>query len=153
MAFKYKFKTTPAQIKKVHAEYLARTQVAIINRLKFIGESFVVMARNKTNKEGGFNDVTGNLRSSIGYIIVDHGHIVEENFEGRSQEGKNEGKKFTRKIALEFKNGYSLIVVAGMNYAAAVENLHHKDVLTGSSLIAEAMLKDAFAKLKKKSGF
>lgn len=40
-----------------------------------------------------------------------------------------------------------------MNYAAAVEKLHHKDVITGSSLIAESMLKEAFTKLKKKSSF
>lgn len=148
--FKYKFKTGNAQIDKVHSEYLARVSDAIVNRLSYVGERFVKNARSKTSKEGGFNDITGNLRSSIGYVIIDNGVIVEENFEARTPEGANEGKKLTQKIAAEFQSGFALVVVAGMNYAAAVENLNHKDVITGSSLIAEKELKEGFAKLEKK---
>lgn len=123
-----------------------------MNRLMYIGERFVKNARSKTGKQGGFNDVTGNLRSSIGYMILYNGTVLEENFvlAKKGNQGLKEGKSLTSKIAAEFHTGFSLIVVAGMNYAAAVENLHHKDVITGSSHIAEKELKEGFSKLKKK---
>ncbi len=127
---------------------------AILNRLESIGFEFVKLAREKTAAEGGFNDVTGNLRSSIGFAIVDHGTIKNENYETSKRgkdgsKGVDEAKSFIRTLTGEFTSGYALIVVAGMGYAASVES-RGKDVITGSSLIAEDLLKQAIAKLKSK---
>jgi len=148
MAFKYKFKTSQSQIKQVHAKYMGHVRDAIISRLEYVGWEFVKMAR----EGGGYNDVTGNLRSSIGFVVVDRGRIVNENFDnkGKGFVGVKKAKKLTKELASKYSNGYTLIVVAGMEYAAAVEN-KGKDVITGSSLIAETMLNQAMAKLKKKS--
>lgn len=64
---------------------MVRVEMAIINRLTFIDE-FVVMARNKTSSQGGFRDVTGNLRSSISYVILNYERVINETFEGRMKE-------------------------------------------------------------------
>lgn len=127
---------------------------AIINRLELVGMEFVKMAREKTALEGGFNDVTGNLRSSIGFAIVDHGEIISENYEAskkglKKTQGIQEAKNFVRTLNSKFASGYALIVVAGMEYAASVES-RGKDVITGSSLIAEDLLKKAIDRLKSK---
>lgn len=127
---------------------------AVLNRFELVGFEFVKMAREKTAAQGGFNDVTGNLRSSIGFAVVDHGNIVNENYEPskggqKRTEGIQEAKNFIRTLTSDFESGYALIVVAGMGYAAAVES-KGKDVITGSSLEAEAILKAAIKRLKSK---
>lgn len=131
----------------------ANIKRAILSRLQFVGEDFVKNAREKTREQGGFGDVTGNLRSSIGYIVMDHGKIVSQGFQSFSggSQGMAKAKQLTQRLSSQFPDGYALIVVAGMEYAASVENLYHKDVITGSSLIAEAKLKQALARIKEKS--
>ncbi len=127
---------------------------AIISRLEYVGWGFVKMAREKTAASGGFNDVTGNLRSSIGFTVLHNGQTKLENFEASKSgtdkvKGMNEAKKYIRELKANFTEGYVLIVVAGMGYAAAVES-RGKDVITGSSLVAERMLKQALKRLKEK---
>lgn len=126
-----------------------RFRKAVLNRLELVGWEFVRMARQKTASGGGFNDVTGNLRSSIGFAIVDHGSVQKENYEGKGDLGKKEAKKYIRELKDDFDDGYALIVVAGMGYAAAVES-KGKDVITGSSLEAESLLKQSIENLKRK---
>lgn len=142
--------------KKLNAELqkkVQRIQRAIISRLQFVGETFVNNARNKNRDDGGFGDITGNLRSSIGYMVMFKGKPVFwsafDVVEGGA-DGAAKGKRYIKKIANKYKdNGFVLIVVAGMDYAAAVES-KSKDVITGSGLIAEAELKIAFETLKRK---
>ena len=45
----------------------------------------------------------------------------------------------TEKIKADYPQGLALIVCAGMNYAAYVENIHHRDVLTSAELVAESL--------------
>lgn len=153
MGFKPLF--TKADIRKEMDRKLQAIEKAIISRLEFVGLEFVKMAREKTAKGGGFNDITGNLRSSIGFTVLKNGKTIVENFENShggfdKATGLREGRKYIRELKNDFGNGYALIVVAGMDYAASVENLHHKDVITGSSLRAETMLKQAMSNLRDK---
>lgn len=120
---------------------------AIINRLKFVGEKFVINARDS----GTYTDRTGNLRSSIGYIIVKDGKVLENSFPGSIEKGKKTGLGIALDAADKFPTGIVLIVVAGMDYAAAVES-YHKDVLTASSITAEDDLIKSFKELKTKLG-
>lgn len=53
--------------------YVDRAEERIYRLLQRAGEEFVKIAR----KEGKYQDWTGNLRSSIGYVIVKNGHIVD----------------------------------------------------------------------------
>lgn len=125
---------------------------AVLNRLEMVGWEFVRSARLKNASQGGFNDVTGNLRSSIFFAVVDHGRIAKENYEASrkgtdKQTGISEAKDLAKTLKSDYMEGYALIVGAGMGYAAAVES-RGKDVITGSSLEAEEMLKAAIERLK-----
>jgi len=107
----------------------------IVWTLAMIGEKFVNDARNTRT----YKDQTGNLRSSIGYIIARDGNIIQENIEGKA-EGRTQAKKIANEVLRENKKGFVLIVVAGMEYAAAVESKGY-DVITGSVPAAKALLK------------
>jgi len=137
---------TAESVKKDLAERMKRLERSILLRLQYIGETFINNAREK----GAYNDVTGNLRSSIGYVVLKNGKVVygsrfEVLKDGTS--GSDKGKIYLKEIALKFNTGYVLIVVAGMDYAAAVES-KGKDVLTASSIIAKADLRKAFKQFK-----
>jgi len=107
----------------------------IIWTLAMVGENFVNDARNIRT----YQDQTGNLRSSIGYIIARDGNIIQENIEGKA-EGRSQAKKIAEEVLRENKKGFVLIVIAGMEYAAAVESKGY-DVITGSVPAAKALLK------------
>lgn len=112
---------------------------ATIENLKYLGEQVVKHARDYPgSKDGGFDDQTGNLRSSIGYVVVANGKIVRRNFEqvGEDSTGKLTGLRFARSIAEKYTKGYVVIVVAGMNYAAAVE-AKGRNVLQASKQLCE----------------
>ena len=64
-----------------------------------------------------------------------NGQIIEQNFIGKT-EGKNQGQKTAEEVALQYPEGYVLIGVAGMKYAAYVEAKNF-DVITGSAPEAE----------------
>lgn len=120
----------------------------VLNELRFVGFEFVRNARTNAN----FTDQTGNLRSSIGFIIFKNGRPVEDNFEESGNgtdrsSGKSRGYEYGIN---NFKSteGYVLLVVAGMQYAAAVESKGF-DVLTTSSFLAEASLKTSLERIKK----
>lgn len=129
---------------------LEKLENAILFRLQLIGERFVTNARTNAN----FTDRTGNLRSSIGYVILKDGEPVFENFKNANtgpdgKTGVGKSKEITAKIGEDFPKGFALIVVAGMEYAAAVESKNY-DVITSSSFIAEDELKKAIEGLNKK---
>ena len=107
----------------------------IILTLAMVGESFVNDARNTQT----YQDQTGNLRSSIGYIIAKNGEIIQENVQG-TPEGQAQARKIVSEVLRENTKGFILIGVAGMEYAAAVESKGY-DVITGSIPAAKALLK------------
>ena len=99
------------------------------------GDMFVKYAR----ESGLYNDITGNLRSSIGYVIARDGDIEISNFEKQNvgSEGDKGVQKATR-LAMDLVTthnvGLTLIGVAGMEYAIYVEAMESKDVTTGASI-------------------
>jgi hypothetical protein len=148
MGLKPKFNND--QVKALMRIKLKQVETIILNRLILIGETFVKNAR----ENGSYNDITGNLRSSIGYIILKDGSKVKDNF-AQSAKGsdKSTGVKKAKQLLAELKVNYSvgyvLVVVAGMQYAAAVES-KGKDVLTASSIIAKNDLKAAIDSIRDK---
>jgi hypothetical protein len=85
-----------------------------------------------------YKDQTGNLRSSIGYVIMQDGKEIVNNFEvmpgpvGSGTEGANIGLQIAGEAARSFPASLVAVVVAGMYYAVYVE-AKGLDVLTGSS--------------------
>ncbi|MFY9159681.1 hypothetical protein [Aquirufa ecclesiirivi] len=117
----------------------------IISHLILLGEKSVNLAKNLNT----YKDRTGNLRASIGYIVIARGKIVHTfNFKGKGQEGQSIGEAYIRKISGGYTNGYALIVVAGMQYAAAVEAKGY-DVLTSAEIFAEKELPKLMIEIKK----
>lgn len=100
-------------------------------------------------------DWTANLRSSIGYVVLDDGQVIaESDFSPLSGErgtsgvtGAKEGKEFIEKLARENGNGLVLIIVAGMPYAAYVEAKGY-DVLGSAEDEAERIVKRLLSKIK-----
>ena len=113
------------------------------------GEYFVQIAR----KSGKYVDRTGNLRSSIGYVIVSDGDIVEEDFQvsvkvGSDKEtGKREAEKLATQVAEIYNEGLVLIGVVGMEYAVYVEAIEGKEVISGAYIQTEQFLREAINKV------
>lgn len=120
---------------------------ALLLRIQRVAESFVTNARNQAD----FTDRTGNLRSSIGYIILKNGVNIMENFEQRKDgpDGVQEAKKVADDLKKKYPRGYVLIGVAGMEYAAAVESRGY-DVITSSATTAANSLKTSLQQLANK---
>jgi hypothetical protein len=141
-------KFTNADIHKKILTDISRIREASLSRMQRVGESFITDARNN----GKYTDRTGNLRSSVGYIILENG---VQYFSGgfiqvkQGFEGIKKGKSFIDSLASKYPRGIVLVCVAGMSYAAAVE-AKGKDVITGSSQIAKAELKRAFERIAAK---
>lgn len=100
-----------------------------------IGEECINYAR----LNGGYIDQTGNLRSSVGYAVIDNGKVVSSKGFVKVKtgtEGVISGKQFLDDIIAKHGGGVCLIVVAGMNYAAYVEAKSY-DVISGAELQSE----------------
>lgn len=134
---------TSENIEKWFDHFEDRAEERIFKLLSAAGEKFVEIAR----KKGSYRDQTGNLRSSIGYIIAMDGEIVSENFETSEKgtdknKGLSEGRQIAEEISLSYTGGYVLIGVAGMNYASAVE-ARGLDVVTTGNIQCEEYLRKA----------
>ena len=122
---------------------LERRQKAILYNLNYVGEQCINHARSTDS----YKDQTGNLRSSIGYVLVEDGNIIQQSdFKqeppkaekqiGHTYDGGKTGEQFAREIAEEHRAGICLIVVAGMNYASYVAAKGY-DVLDSAETMAE----------------
>lgn len=131
-----------AEIDRIHS--------LVVRMLCFLGEKCVIEARDRSS-EASWIDQSGNLRSSIGYVVIYNGKIVNvSNFTPvkGGADGSKEGKALAEKLAKNYTRGYALIVVAGMNYAAYVEALENKVVLTSAELLAKREMPSMIEKLK-----
>lgn len=138
--------TPVSQIDDFIQKGLEMREKAIIYNLSNVAEQCVNAARDANS----YQDQTGNLRSSIGYILVKNGIIIMSDFKQTKdgKEGIEEGPKFAKSLIKEFPRGIALIVVAGMNYAACVA-ANGYDVLDSAQLIAEKEV----PKMMKQLGF
>lgn len=136
---------TPADIKAMVANKRAKIEKAIIRRLQYLGEKCV----NEARDNGDYSDITGNLRGSIGYVVVANGKIVNKDFQSDGGSAGT-GKALAEKLAAQIETGFALIVVAGMNYALYVEAKYSKNVLNSAEKLAQRELPRLLAELKKK---
>lgn len=115
---------------------LAEVDRQLIESLIRVGEEAVKLAK-MIPPERGFKDRTGNLRSSIGYVVLVDGKPVNVAFATvkGGHAGVNEGQRLALQVGSKTE-GYALVVVAGMNYAVHVES-KGRDVLTSAEKFAE----------------
>ncbi|GGF00140.1 hypothetical protein SAMN05443634_105159 [Chishuiella changwenlii] len=103
-----------------------------IQTYQYLGESIVAYAKGDV----GFMDQTGNLRSSIGYVLFVNGQVYKESYEGK-QEGIRAGKDLAKDLASSLRRApIVLVITAGMNYAYQVET-RGKNVISGSENYAK----------------
>lgn len=141
------------------------------------------MAVTHAKENGSFTDQTGNLRSSIGYVLAKDGHIIEEggfsavqgygentaivrfktksgkevsfHAKGKSGDGVQgleEGKRYAEELGQSSGSGYTLIIVAGMNYAEYVETKGY-NVLTATESYLESQVNEVIDRILKQAGF
>lgn len=137
MAIKPQF--TKNDIRKRFDAFLEEVEKAQIEALEKLGEECVIHAR-EIPAEVGFKDQTGNLRSSMGYVIFKNGTAIRSNYvqvlEGN--EGMKAGQQLAEQVGSRTK-GIVLVVTAGMNYATYVE-AKGRDVLASAELLAQRKL-------------
>lgn len=138
-------KTNVLKLQKGLKMKLADIAKALVEQLTYIGEECVRIAR----ENGSYNDITGNLRSSIGYVVLQDGKPVKQGapkqYDGKAgngAQGVTAAENLLKRLQAQYPRGIVLIICAGMHYAAYVENIYHKDVLTTADLKAQSLLKD-----------
>lgn len=114
----------------------------VIRAFSYLGEQCVKMVRDRS-ADASWYDHTGNLRSSIGYAVIEDGKkIIESAFKqvGAGALGPVEGRKMIDELAVQYARTYALVVVAGMEYAEFVEAMKGKDVLSSTKIWAKSKI-------------
>lgn len=124
-------------------EFQKRLESATVFLLQYMGEELTKYAREQHN----YTDQTGNLTNSIGYAVVRNGKIVNYGGEIKSGDGAAEGLKIAQKMAANASSSFSLLIVAGMNYAAYVEAKGY-NVILPAELKAKADMSAYMQKLQ-----
>jgi hypothetical protein len=167
---------TNDDIKRVIVEKMKRIEEVILLRLQRIGEQFITDAR----LNGTYTDRTGNLRSSIGYVILRNGEQYSQGGFQKvsgvtklSRKAKKQLSDFSESKTLAILNeslivdgtrvGKSVLaeaigrfptglvlIVVAGMSYAAAVESKGRDVLTGSSQIAVISLKKAMDAISKK---
>ncbi len=128
-----------------------RVERLTIRALSKLGEQCVTKIRDRAGDKSWY-DQTGNLRSSVGYVIAHNKNIIQYsafNQVKQGSEGVKTGKDLAEKLAKRYSNNYVLIVVAGMNYAEFVEAMDNKDVLASTELWVKEQVPLMLEKLKR----
>ena len=142
--------TSMSEINAAIKAEVERVNTLTIRALQYLGELCIIEAKDRPQELSWF-DQSGNLRSSIGYVIVHNGKIIKYSTFNQVKQGTDgikEGKELATEIAKQYVSGYALIVVAGMNYAELVEAMDNKNVLASAELFARKELPKMMMKLK-----
>ena len=158
MGIKAKF--TLKDVQKITTEFYNNAVKSIYQALELAAYDVV----NDAKMRETYADQSGNLRSSIGFVIYYNGEKVstggfgggalfpnKEGVRGSGKEGTEKGGNVAEEIAEQFPKGFVLVVVAGMEYAAYVEAKGY-DVLTGSSFLMAPIFESYLKNVKDATG-
>ena len=142
-------KFNPADVKGRFDKFIEVIEKRQIKRLQYLGEMCATRAKEVPASEG-FMDQTGNLRSSIGYMVFKNGIAVHEGYPVTKEgaEGVKAGQMLAAKIGSKYKQGICLVVTAGMHYAIYLES-NGRDVLTSADMFAKKELPKMVEELRK----
>lgn len=139
---------SPNKIDELLTAIPAVVSEEIIRSFSYLGEQCVKAVRDRSGDDSWF-DQTGNLRSSIGYAVIEDGRkIIESAFNvvKTGTQGANEGRKMIDTLAQEYAKTYAMVVVAGMEYAEYVEAMEGKDVLASTEVWAKSKVNEYLQK-------
>lgn len=146
MALKANF--TQGDVERFFNRFLNQVDKMQVDLLQELGEKCVAHAK-AIPAEIGFTDQTGNLRSSIGYVVFRNGVAIHRSYEAVQSggEGVRAGMELAEKVGAKYKSGLALVVTAGMDYALCLE-ARGRDVLTSAEMLAKWELPRMTAELK-----
>ena len=134
--------TPSSHINKFISEQIKDVRELQLEAFDIAGE---IAVKNQTLAHK-YKNQTGNLSSSIGFLVLDDGRVYSRggfektpSADGEAIDGAQgikDGKEFIESLSNQYPNGQVLIVVAGMEYAVHVEKMG-LDALTTAELIAE----------------
>ena len=136
--------TTDKEISDFIGSNLELFRFRLIRKMAYVAEQVLNAARSTDS----YKDQTGNLRSSLGYVIVEDGQILDlSDFKvvKNGQEGSRTGTEYIKSLASKYRKGIVLIVCAGMNYASYVEA--NFDVLDSAELLADRLVPEMLNEL------
>ena len=139
------------EIHKILVKEAERVERLTIRALSYLGEQCVIRVRDRGGDKSWY-DQSGNLRSSVGYVIAHNGSIIQYsdfNQVKQGSEGVKVGKDLAEELARRYPNDYVLVIVAGMNYAEYVEAMDNKDVLASTELWSIDQVPKMLEKLKR----
>ena len=139
------------EIHKILMKEAERVDRLTIRALSYLGEQCVIRVRDRGGDKSWY-DQSGNLRSSVGYVIAHNGSIIQYsdfNQVKQDSEGVKVGKDLAEELARRYSNDYVLVIVAGMNYAEYVEAMDNKDVLASTELWSIDQVPKMLEKLKR----
>lgn len=146
--------TPQKEIEAMIRKQVADRERAIEYQMAAIGEEVVNLAKETR----GYTDRTSNLVSSTGHVLVKNGKIKraggfeqvapKETEQGVEYNGAEKGEAFAEEIAAKMPSGVGIVVVAGMDYAAAVEATG-RNVLGVSEIKARQLVSRFINKIRK----
>jgi hypothetical protein len=115
-------------------DFVMDQQQKTVIALSYIGDKIVTNAK----RDHTFKTITGQLEASIGYQVLIEGEVAFEKTAGTG-EGAEDAMVLFQELAEQ--DGVKLVIVAGKDYAAAVEARGY-DVISNSIPEAKEVLQD-----------
>lgn len=122
------------EVDKYLRTYAKRVEKALVYHLEIL----LVEAENHAKNNAEYVDRTGNLKASIGGVLLKNGKPItyagfneSKDLNGR---GNAQGREFLDQLISKYKNGYVLIMCTGMEYAIYVEDYYNLNVLKKTEL-------------------
>lgn len=143
---------TPQEIDALLKEQYDEMDRQTLEAFKRVLERALAIQRAKMRQDGGYNDDTGQLRSSTGGIIYRDGKVLFEDFQlSPYGSDKAPGLKEGRDLAfaqLRVSKGWGITIVAGMEYASWVESRYSLTVISEARKEVEKSLEQAFEEVE-----
>lgn len=139
------------------ASFLQRASEHITECMRQALADIVREADEKARNRGwdeSFHDVTGNLRSSIGGAVYDHGKVYFSTEFAQVLEGSTgsaRGRSMVQSLAGQYSDCVAMTMVAAMDYAETVEARDSKDVLESTRIWAESVVRQRLEDAKEKA--
>ena len=143
-------------VKEIEA-FLRRASDHIMECMKKALADLVREADEKARNRGweeSFRDVSGNLRSSIGGAVYDHGKVyfsTEFATVLGGSTGSARGRSMVQELAGQYSDCIAMTMVAAMDYAEIVEARDSKDVLESTRIWAESVVMQRLEEAKEKA--
>lgn len=138
--------TSTTQINAMLRNEAEKHRRVLIRTMLYCAEEITNAARSTDS----YRDRTGNLRSSVGCIVIVDGKIIQEyGFEqvNSGVQGTTDGKEFAYSLADRFPKGIAIIAVAGKEYASYVADKGY-DVLDSAEELAKKVIEMSLKELR-----